>query len=1017
MQRSLSAAFIALLLVLGLVAPASAQQAPPGPPQNPEVLFVDNEIQLRWDPPTDGVVSLYRIEQSPNEEDWSPVGETTSTTFTVTPAPGVRFFRIRAEGPGGPSAWVTVPLPAINRANILHWIRDMDWSRYAEDVPRFLATADDSSGALRTRRQMRREISRASSGTNQWYDTCNDVTQRPANWAAEGPTLQGWEQHGGRVAGARLDLRSTMLVRAGDQLGFLGYSCRPWTTPDLGGGSMVWAVYSHPGEDIPTHLVVVFQHRGDLLGLVLRVMSPNPADWFTTWITRAERLDEHAVDVVVPDKALGQVGSFQFEWAVVDGAGREDLFPERYVPRISTQVRQPTAEALFAEVSPFAPHSGIPAFPNPCTPGSAYTGQIDWVWGSYVPAGHPDNRWAAAATRLPNDQPLTSGAHLAVLDDGVSPRLGPGRVGAGFDAAFRQSLPAGVDSDRGGHGTAAAGLAAAAPATGMTGVNAGVPVVPIRVVDSNQCTNQDALALGVWDAIDLAHDAAGLPRPSAPPQRDFGSTPVRLPPWTILIPLSGPAPGNAPGRLGDAINAAQALGITVVTAAGNTGQQVGYPAGLNGVIAVGSTTRGGGIADYSPSHRKIDVVAPGGEGTGTSDRDVVSFWEHGRFRPQFGTGVSAALVAGAVAGYRGQWPQASPGGVRAALQASARDRGAPGHDPDFGFGELDVAGFIGTPPGIDPATGQLPRVSETQPAELAVAVSRQRFPQGGARHAVLARHDLFADALAGAPLTAQGPLLLSGQSRLPEVTEPELRRVLGAGGKVYILGGHEAIGPEVEAHVAALGFSPHRLAGATRIDTALAVAEEVRALYPGRATVALARAFGKTPDDTAAWADAVSGGAWAAATRTPVLVTGSDRLDPQVAARLQGWGIQRTVLFGGGAALSAAVEQAVPGPMRIAGPDRAATAAAVAGSLWSEPRQVLVFNGYIRSGWAFGLAAAGWAADRNAPLVMVDHQILPDATRTRVASLCPGSAGVTLIGSDQVIGGSVEAGLAGAAAC
>lgn len=65
----------------------------------------------------------------------------------------------------------------------------------------------------------------------------------------------------------------------------------------------------------------------------------------------------------------------------------------------------------------------------------------------------------------------------------------------------------------------------------------------------------------------------------------------------------------------------------------------------------------------------------------------------------------------------------------------------------------------------------------------------------------------------------------------------------------------------------------------------------------------------------------------------PVLVTGSEAVHPALRAWLEREQPSRTVLLGGRAALSDQVEAEVPGPERIAGADRAATAAEVVAEL------------------------------------------------------------------------------------
>jgi hypothetical protein len=316
-----------------------------------------------------------------------------------------------------------------------------------------------------------------------------------------------------------------------------------------------------------------------------------------------------------------------------------------------------------------------------------------------------------------------------------------------------------------------------------------------------------------------------------------------------------------------------------------------------------------------------------------------------------------------------------------------------------------------------PLPTDVTRVEEARPTEAATAVSQRRFAAGAASHVVLARHDVFADALAGAALTAKGPLLLTERTVLPELTAGELRRVLPDDGHIYLLGGPQAIGTKIEETLTEAGYRVTRLAGETRYETAVAVGDVVRSLNPDVKIVALARSNGRTATDSAAWADSVTGGAWAARAGVPILVTGTKGVHPAVAAALTRWRPQRTVLFGGEQALSAAVAEKVPHPMRVAGDDRAATAAAISSELWSQPRGYVFTNGYRDDGWAFGLAAAGLAADLRAPLLVVNRDLLPEATRRHLSGCRIPSSNYTLIGGHPIIGSGVEAALVEATSC
>lgn len=307
---------------------------------------------------------------------------------------------------------------------------------------------------------------------------------------------------------------------------------------------------------------------------------------------------------------------------------------------------------------------------------------------------------------------------------------------------------------------------------------------------------------------------------------------------------------------------------------------------------------------------------------------------------------------------------------------------------------------LDSPSDGDAATTE--RIDGGDAAAVALAVSRDRFGDGEAGYAVLSRDDDFADSLAGAALSARGPLLFTPSDRLADPVGAELRRAVTPGGTVYLLGGERALRPAVAAAIEAEGLQVRRLAGPSRVETAVAVAREVQRRFnvPGMAVVARAGAPASSP--TAGWADSVTGGSWAAAAQVPVLLTPSDTLHPAVADWLQEARVHETILLGGRSALSDAVELAVPGPRRVSGSDRAATAVAVATDLFGAPangaRRFLIGNGYHTDGWAYGLAAAGLAADHGMPLLLTDTQTVPPAT----AGMTGGCQQVELV----VVGGA-----------
>jgi hypothetical protein len=124
--------------------------------------------------------------------------------------------------------------------------------------------------------------------------------------------------------------------------------------------------------------------------------------------------------------------------------------------------------------------------------------------------------------------------------------------------------------------------------------------------------------------------------------------------------------------------------------------------------------------------------------------------------------------------------------------------------------------------------------------------------------------------------------------------------------------------------------------------------------------------YGTAPEDVLRVAEIARPTIGGAADQSmPIVITPGETLPAGVDDWIAEARPTRTVLFGGPVALSQAVEAAVPHPLRVSGAERTATAVAVPTTLWQpfpERRYVLIHGGR-EDGWAFGLAAAGLAAD------------------------------------------------------
>ncbi|MEY9930005.1 putative cell wall-binding protein [Catenulispora sp. GP43] len=142
----------------------------------------------------------------------------------------------------------------------------------------------------------------------------------------------------------------------------------------------------------------------------------------------------------------------------------------------------------------------------------------------------------------------------------------------------------------------------------------------------------------------------------------------------------------------------------------------------------------------------------------------------------------------------------------------------------------------------------------------------------------LSRSDLFADALGGSALSAHenGPLLITDTNSLPATTLAEIKRILPAGGTVYLLGGGKAISPAVASKLSGLGYHLQRIAGDNRYATSIAIADTID---PNPQTVLVATG-GNIPD-------ALSAGAVAGGHDHTVVVLTDDQVMPPATASYQ----------------------------------------------------------------------------------------------------------------------------------
>ncbi|MFA9430665.1 S8 family serine peptidase [Egicoccus sp. AB-alg2] len=291
------------------------------------------------------------------------------------------------------------------------------------------------------------------------------------------------------------------------------------------------------------------------------------------------------------------------------------------------------------------------------------------------------NAWWRTQVRASAASGRASGAGvtIAVIDDGVNGSRSElrNRVAAGFDALRGVAIPAAANSDRGGHGTAVAGVAAARPGEQLTGIAWGATIRPYQVFDFAGCAGASAIAAAIDRAVADGAD---------------------------VINLSLGGPGTTINPLARSLNRARNAGVLVVAAAGNENSNnvAVAPADHSATLAVAATRPDRSRASYSNRAPWVEIAAPGGQRTAegyTAGNSILTLGARDGYDLFNGTSFSTPIVAGAAALFM-EATNSSAEQTRTALGATALDLGAPGRDTAFGHGLLDVRELLRTRPPV-----------------------------------------------------------------------------------------------------------------------------------------------------------------------------------------------------------------------------------------------------------------------------------------------------------------------------
>jgi subtilisin family serine protease len=249
------------------------------------------------------------------------------------------------------------------------------------------------------------------------------------------------------------------------------------------------------------------------------------------------------------------------------------------------------------------------------------------------------------------------------------------------------------------HGLFVSGLIAANTdnGAGIAGMNWAAKILPVRALAQCGGTDADIFEGMLW--------ASGVPVAGVP----ANPNPARV----INLSLGGF--GSCPSAVQEAIDDAIAQGAVVIASAGNASSdaQDFAPANCGGVITVAATGVTGERTGYSNFGTRIDLSAPGGDGSDASTL-IVSTHAAGATVPgEFiysaaaGTSFSAPLVSGTVSLMLARNSLLTAGRVQSILQGTTRE---------FPIGTSCRAGNVCGTGLLDASIA----VSSTVPATLAI---------------------------------------------------------------------------------------------------------------------------------------------------------------------------------------------------------------------------------------------------------------------------------------------------------
>jgi type VII secretion-associated serine protease mycosin len=273
-----------------------------------------------------------------------------------------------------------------------------------------------------------------------------------------------------------------------------------------------------------------------------------------------------------------------------------------------------------------------------------------------------DYQWYVPALQVDKAHTITrgEGVVVAVVDSGVDvsvPDLS-GQVLPGKGVAPDAASDGRRDSDLAeGHGTSMAGIIAGRGRSSMQVLGI-APASRILPVSTGARGDGNTAAAGIRWAVDHGADV-------------------------VNVSLGG----GGERVVAEAVAYAQSRDVVVVAGAGNvaeTGAAVRGLGALPGVVTVAGTDKQAGAWSGSSTGPEVALAAPSVDVI----MPVPTAVNRSGYVVSDGTSVATAIVSGIVALIRSRFPDLDAANVVNRLIRTAKDQGAPGRDPQFGFGTV-----------------------------------------------------------------------------------------------------------------------------------------------------------------------------------------------------------------------------------------------------------------------------------------------------------------------------------------